>query len=119
MAEAPASVDAYLAGFPDDVRARLQELRELIHEVVPDVGETISYQIPTFTRGGRYLVYLAGWKQHIALYPVPADCGDLEAEVAPLRDARATLKFVHRKALPVDLVRRLLPLLVAAADARA
>lgn len=118
MAETPASVDAYLASFPTEVRDRLQALRDLVHEVVPDAGEKISYQIPTFTLGDTYLVYLAGWKQHIALYPVPTDCGDLEAEVAPLRDAKATLKFVHRKPLPVDLVRRLLPLLAVEARNR-
>ncbi|HEX7097900.1 MAG TPA: DUF1801 domain-containing protein [Acidimicrobiia bacterium] len=36
---------------------------------MPDVGERISYQIPTFTVGGRYLVYAGAWKTHVGIYP--------------------------------------------------
>lgn len=35
------------------------------------IDETISYQMPTVTLDGKYLVYVAAWKNHIGLYPVP------------------------------------------------
>ncbi|WP_216870514.1 DUF1801 domain-containing protein [Modestobacter excelsi] len=45
----PATVEEHLAGLPDDVRARLEAVRRVVHEVVPEAGETISYAMPTST----------------------------------------------------------------------
>lgn len=71
-------VDEYIAGFPDDVRLVLEEFRAAVHRAAPGVTETISYRMPTFLLDGRPLVHLAGWKKHVALYPLPA--GDTEVD---------------------------------------
>jgi uncharacterized protein YdhG (YjbR/CyaY superfamily) len=39
---APTTIDAYLAAFPPEVQALLQQIRQVIHEAVPNLGETIS-----------------------------------------------------------------------------
>ena len=44
---APTTIDAYLAAFPPEVQALLQQMRQVIHEAVPNLGETISYGMPT------------------------------------------------------------------------
>ena len=31
------TVEDYLSGLPDDVRARVEEVRRVVHQVVPDV----------------------------------------------------------------------------------
>ena len=54
-----ATIEEYLEGLPDDVRARVQEVRRVVHEVVSDAGETISYAMPTFTLDGWPLVHVA------------------------------------------------------------
>ena len=43
-------------------------------------------------------------KQHVALYHVPASEGSLEARVAPYRSGKDTVRFLHSKDLPYDLV---------------
>jgi uncharacterized protein YdhG (YjbR/CyaY superfamily) len=108
----PATVEEYLAGLPDDVRARVQEVRRVVHEVVPDAGETISYAMPTFTLDGQPLLHLAAWKQHIGLYPLPALDGELAAEVAPYRGAKDAMRLPHGQPLPCDLVARVVEVLV-------
>ena len=52
----PTTVDGYLEGLPDDVRARMAEIRRLLRSAAPDVEETISYAMPTFTLDGRPVV---------------------------------------------------------------
>lgn len=99
-----ADVDGYIATFPSDVRERLATVRRLIHAVIPDAGETISYQIPTITVGGQPVMYFAGWKRHLALYPVPTFDELLEADVAPLRSATDTVQFQHRVPLPESVI---------------
>lgn len=101
------SVDDYIASFPAEVGERLQQVRQTVHRAVPGAGERISYQIPCVTLRSRDLVYFSGWKQHIGVYPViDLDDPQLMAELAPYTTSKATLKFPHRKPLPLDLIQR-------------
>jgi uncharacterized protein YdhG (YjbR/CyaY superfamily) len=84
-----ASVDEYIGSFPVDVQAILEEVRRTIRKAAPTAGETISYQIPTITLEGTALLYFAGWKHHISLYPAPTGDGALEHELAPYRSQKA------------------------------
>ena len=107
-----ATVDEYLAGLPDDARARVQEVRRVVHQVVPDAGETISYAMPTFTLDGQPLVHVAAWKQHIGIYPLPPLDPELDAAVAPYRGTKDALKLPYTQPLPVGLLARVLEVLV-------
>lgn len=69
MADDP-RIDAYLATLPAEQRQALQDLRARIARLVPDAEETISYGMPTFKLGGRFLVSFAGWKAHCSIYPL-------------------------------------------------
>lgn len=64
------TIDDYIANFPEDVQAILQELRATIRETAPDAEEAISYQMPTFKLKGN-LVHFAAYKNHIGFYPAP------------------------------------------------
>ncbi len=107
MAATFSTVDDYIATFPDGVRPVLQEVRERIHAAVPGLGETIRYGMPAFNLDAGTLVYLGGWKQHISLYPITTVDPSLEAEIAPYRAAKGTLRFPLRKPIPYDLIQRL------------
>jgi len=66
------SVDDYVASFPPAVQTELQTVRDIIHAAVPGAQESISYAIPTFSIGGRPVVYLSGWKKHISIQHLPS-----------------------------------------------
>ncbi len=68
--------------------------------------------MPCFSHDGEYLVYLGAWKKHIGLYPIPAFDGELEHDVAPYRAAKDTVRFPYNKAIPYDLIERLVVALV-------
>lgn len=112
MAEQFATIDQYIASFPEDVQVVLEEVRRRIRNVAPEAGETISYQIPTMTLSGRHLVYFAAWKRHISVYPVPALEESFERELAPYRAGRGTVRFPLNKPIPYGLIERLVALLV-------
>ena len=67
---APKTIDEYIAAFPPDVQAILEQIRQTIRSAAPAAEETISYQMPTFTLKGN-LVHFAAFKKHIGFYPVP------------------------------------------------
>ena len=112
VAEQFATIDQYIASFPEDVQVILEEVRRRIRNVAPEAGETISYQIPTMTLSGRHLVYFAAWKHHISVYPVPAVDESFERQLAPYRAGRGTVRFPLNKPIPYGLIERLTALLV-------
>jgi uncharacterized protein YdhG (YjbR/CyaY superfamily) len=103
---APTTIDAYLATFPPEVQALLQQIRQVIHEAVPNLGETISYGMPIFTLNAKYLVYIAAHKKHIGLYPAPTGVEEFQEAVALYGGGKGTLKFPLDKPMPFDLIHR-------------
>ena len=108
-----ATVDEYFASFPDDVRDVLEEARRRIHRAIPGAQETISYDMAYFTRHGKSILGLAGWKRHISIYPAPAGDEAFEREIAPYRSAKSTVKFPLNKPVPYELIERIAGLLLA------
>ena len=119
MTEQFATIDDYIGSFPADVQAVLQEVRRRIRAAVPESGETMSYQIPTMTLQGKRLVYFAGWKHHISVYPVPAADQTLERVLAPYRASKGTLRFQLDQPIPYDLIERSVVALAQQRDAPA
>lgn len=108
-----ATIDDYIASYPDDVQTILQDVRRAIRAAVPEPGEIISYQMPTITMDGSALVYFAAWKHHIGMYPIPRADGQLERELAPYRGDKDAVKFPYRDPVPYNLIERVTELLVA------
>lgn len=104
MATQYATVDDYIAAFPDDVQAILRKVRTTLLKAVPGAGERISYNIPTVTVDGKYVVYFSGWKNHVSVYPVPGGDAALDAELAPYKAGKGTLKFPLTKPIPYELI---------------
>jgi uncharacterized protein YdhG (YjbR/CyaY superfamily) len=106
MAAEFATVDEYIGSFPDEVQDILREVRRTIQAAVPDAGERISYRIAAFTLAGRDLIYFAGWRHHLSVYPVPTADQALAAELAPHLAGRGTLKFPFGQPVPYPLIGR-------------
>src|SRR3712207_4482844 len=106
------TVDDYVASLPDDVRPVVERLRAAVRSVAPDVGETISYAMPTFVLDGRPLLHLAAWKQHVGLYPLPPMDDDLARAVEPYRGAKDAMHLRYAQPIPYDLVARVVGVLL-------
>ena len=101
------TIDAYIAGFPPEVQALLEKVRRTIRKAVPEAQEAISYRIPTFKLNGRYLIYFAGFKKHIGLYPVRVDTAEFQQDIATYGAGKATLRFPLDQPIPFELIARL------------
>ena len=117
-ASAPPTIDAYIAGFPDDVRPILESVRSTIAAAIPQAEETIKYAMPTFLLGGRYALYFAGWKKHVGIYPVARGDEEFERMVAPYRAAKDSLNFPYDRGIPYDLIATVARAAAVRAEAR-
>ena len=106
------SIDTYIAQFPDDVQARLQQLRKTILKLAPGATEAMSYQIPTFKLNGN-LVHFAAFKKHIGFYPGAAGIAAFQDELAGYKSAKGSVQFPLDQALPLDLVKKIVEFRVA------
>ncbi len=101
------TVDRYIGALPPDVAFIMEQVRETIRGVAPDVVESIKYTMPLFAYDGTYL-YVGAWKKHIGLYPVfPATDPALEAELAPYRAKKDTVQFKYAKPIPYELIAKI------------
>lgn len=107
-------VDAYLAERPPDQRAALQRVREHVRRIEPDAVELISYGMPAFKLGGRFLLSYAGWKRHCSIYPLTDSfLAEHEHELAPFDRTRGSVHFTPESPLPDDLLDQLIRARVA------
>jgi len=104
---APKTIDEYIAMFPGDVRAILEQIRATIKTVAPGAEETISYQMPTFRLHGTYLIYFAAYKKYIGLYPASTGIAEFEQEIAQYGAGKGTMKFPLGQPIPFELIARI------------
>ena len=113
-----ATVDEYIASFPEETQVKLQELRSTIRAAAPEAEEKISYQMPTFFLKGN-LVYYAAWKKHIGFYAIPSANEAFQDELATYTVSKGAVQFPLDQPLPVDLITRMVRFRVAENLARA
>ncbi len=113
MAAKIETVDAYIASFPDDVRAILVAVRSALLRAVPGGEERVRYGMPAVMLDGRYAIHFAAWKKHLGVYPVARLDDALEAEIAPYRAAKDSLNFLYAKPIPYELIERVAAALAA------
>ena len=101
-----ATVDEYIGSFPPETRSILEGVRAAMRRGAPAAGERISYDIPTFTLDDRYVIYFAGWKRHIAIYPIPEGDAALQRDLEPYKAAKGTLRFPLDAPIPYELIER-------------
>lgn len=98
------TVDEYITSFPSEVRTLLDQIRMTFKTAIPGAEETISYSIPTYRLNNTYIIYFAGYKTHIGIYPIPNGDELFQEEIARFKKGKGTLQFPLNKPIPFDLI---------------
>lgn len=99
----PQSIDEYIAGFPPEVGAILQQVRQTVREAAPEAQEAISYGMPTFRLHGN-LVHFAAFKNHIGFYPTPTGIERFQAALEKYASGKGSAQFPLDQPIPYDLI---------------
>jgi len=101
-----ASVDEYIASVPQPARVQFDALRAIVTSESPQAREVVSYGILGYkVDDKRARVFISGWKDHVALYPIPKS-ESLKKELAPHIRGKGTLWFTLSDPLPEALIRK-------------
>ena len=107
------TVAQYIDGSSPLARKALKQLRATIRKAATGITERISYRIPVFELDGQYLPYIAGFENHVSVYPVTAGMvARYGKAMARFRHGKGTLRFSLTEPLPLDLVSKLAKLRV-------
>lgn len=103
-------IEHYISQFEPEIQSRLEILRQLFFEVLPDTEESIRYKMPAF-KVGKHHLYFAAYKKHIGFYPVYG-LTEIEEEVSKYRAKKTkdSLHFMLDKPLPIELIRKIITL---------
>jgi uncharacterized protein YdhG (YjbR/CyaY superfamily) len=101
-------VREYLAAQPAPARRALTAIRGAIRAAVPGAVEHFSYRIPGFRLEGQALVWYAGFRRHVSLYPMTDAIRRAHAAaIEGYKTSKGTIQFPLSEPLPLALVKRL------------
>ena len=114
-----AEVDEYLRDVEEPKRSTLQAVRQTILEVIPNAEQVISYRVPAFRVGGKTVAGLAAFKDHLSYLPFSGSVlGQLADELEGYTMTKSALHFPVDRALPKELVKRLIEVRMGEGSAR-
>lgn len=102
----PTSTAAYIASFPKEVQAKLEQVRATIKKAAPEAEETISYGMPAFKLNGP-LVYFAAFKGHIGFYALPSGNEAFQKELAKYKMGKGSIQFPLDEPMPLALITKI------------
>lgn len=99
------SVDEYIAAAPEQARAKLVQLRNIVKAVAPKAEERISYGMPYY-KYHRALVGFAAYKNHIGLYGALTE--EQKHEFRDYEITKGTIRLPLDRSLPIKLIKKLI-----------
>ena len=104
-----AEIDDYLRRLDEPKRSTLGQLRRDILAVVPSAEQCLSYAVPGFKIDGKTIAGFAAFKNHLSYLPHSGSVfPELAAELAEYEKSLGSLRFAVDRALPRDLVEKLI-----------
>ena len=97
------TISEYIALQPQNVRADLKIISQIVKKSVPQAIETISYGMPAFKYHGM-LLYFAVYKNHYGFYPMPKTILAFKNKLTKYKTSRGTVQFPIGKPLPAKLI---------------
>jgi len=114
------SVDEYIGAQREPVHAILQRVRAAILKALPGAEETISYNMPTYTLRGNFIIHFAAWKRHFSIYPAsPKLIWSFKKEIAAAKIVKNTIRFPLDEPVPTAVIERITKFRVKEQEERA
>ena len=99
----PNSIQEYFSWFPPEIQAKLQQMREILQQALPEAVEVISYHMPAF-KTTEVLVYYAAAKSHLGFYPTSSGVINFKEKLAGYVTSKGAIQFPYGDDLPEQLI---------------
>lgn len=89
----PVDIDAYVAEFPEEVQAVLEQVRSTIQKTAPAAEEAIGYGMPAFSLMGKFWFTLLPSKTMLVFMHCPRAMRDLKKNCLCIKSGRGRFSF--------------------------
>ncbi|WGW10582.1 DUF1801 domain-containing protein [Saxibacter everestensis] len=107
MTTKPETVEQYIDSFPDVVRQRLQELRELSRSNAPDAVEGLKWGSPAYSSGTILFVF-SGHKKHANFVFTPSTLRAFIDELDGYATGKGSVQLPYDKPVPSEVLGRMI-----------
>ena len=101
------TVDQYLQALAPDRKEALEKVRKLILNTIPEIEETMRYNMPTYEKD-EVVCALASQKHYISLYMDVELVQEHKEELKHLDVGKSCIRFKRINDLPMDTVKEIL-----------
>ena len=103
------SLEEYLNAQTEEGRQMLSEIRDIIHNTLPNIEESMSYGAPTFNLkpNAKYddKLMMAGYKNHISFYPNKVTLDVFKDRLKDYKVLKGTIQIMHNEKIPKGLIK--------------
>ena len=100
------TIEQYIQQFPDDIREKLTELRNVILKAAPEATEKINYKMPAF-HWKENLIYFAAYKNHIGIYPTSKPIIHFREELKNYKSSKGAFQIPLNQEIPKELIEKI------------
>ena len=100
-------IDTYLKTLSEPEAAELERMRDIVHEIVPDATEVISYGMPGFRYHGKYMLGFNAFKDHLSLFPTGGPVEKFKNKLGDFKLSKGTIQFTVVKPIPDLLLKQI------------
>lgn len=102
----PRSVEEYMSWYSPETQEKLEQIRQILRDALPDAKEVISYHMPAF-KTQEVLVYFAAAKHHIGFYPTSSGVAAFQSELAAFQTSKGAIQIPYDQPIPAELIRKI------------
>ena len=106
----------YLSGFEQDWAMKMQAVRDLLHDLEPDIQEAFSYGMPTFKYKGKTVFHFAAAKNHLGIYPGTEAVAAFKEMLAGYTCTKGSIHLSWDEPLPETLISEIIRLNIEQAE---
>jgi uncharacterized protein YdhG (YjbR/CyaY superfamily) len=99
-----AAIDDYIKAFDKDTQERLNAIRAIFDELMPEAIKDYAWQMPRY-RVGKQPIFFAGFKNHVSLFTDKVQV--MGERLEGYKVSKGTVQFTSKKPLPLDLIRKI------------
>ena len=97
-------VEKYYSNLPLSQKKSLKKIEKIILEAVPEATTRMSYGMPCFYYNNRYLLGIAGFKDHMSLFPGAEPIAKLQSKLKKYTTKKGTIQFTNDLPLNDNLI---------------
>jgi uncharacterized protein YdhG (YjbR/CyaY superfamily) len=102
------TVKEYISSFATETQDKLFLVQSAIKEAIPDAIEQISYNIPAFKIGKKWIIYYSAYKEHLSISMPPSKWAKhFEKELKDYKVSVSTVQFPYSEPIPLELIKQI------------